>query len=363
MPPIERKYFVCANSSQGFFSFFSENLTGLDQVYILKAGPGTGKSTLMRRVGGHFLKKGYDIDYIYCSSDPQSLDGLLIPKLRVAIVDGTHPHVIEPTAPGALEQYVNLGTAWNLDLLSSHREKILNLRNTSTQAYKKLYSHYANALNIHDDWEKVYIDAIDREKADAFKKDVCKNLLNFPKINRKALEKHRFFGASTPTGTVDFVENLIDPIATRYFIKGRPGTGKSTLLRSIVKHMTSLGYDTDIYHCSFDPKSLDMVVINELGICFFDATAPHEYEPSREGDHILDTYKIFVQENTDENNQEEIKGFEEEYKKEMALGRLALAEARAAHDELEEIYKKATNFEILDGFYEQIKDRIEELEK
>jgi len=356
-----RKYFVCANSSAGFYSFFHENLNDLDRVYILKGGPGTGKSTLMRRIGDYFLKKGYDIEHIYCSSDPSSLDGLIIPKLKAAIVDGTQPHVIEPTAPGALEQYVNLGIAWDLEFLSSCRQEILQLRADASVAYKDLYAHYEKALAIHDEWEKLYIEAMDFDKAEAFRELVCDTLLDYPKVNREPKEKHRFFGASTPEGTVDFLMELTEPFAKRYFIKGRPGTGKSTLLRAIAQKALNLGYDTEIYHCSFDPKSLDMVLVPALSLAFFDSTAPHEYFPQRNGDQFLDTYKAFIQAGTDENNQDAIADFQSRYQEEIGKGRIALKAAKDAHDQLETIYIQATNFDILDGFYEQLKDSINQL--
>lgn len=363
MPPMTRKYFVCANSSAGFYSFFHENLADFDRVYILKAGPGTGKSTLMSRLGAYFLKAGYDIEQIHCSSSPESLDGLIIPALKVAVVDGTQPHVIEPTAPGALEQYVNLGVAWNLDFLSQHREEILQLRLEAANAYKRLYDQFAKALAIHDQWEKIYIDAMDFEKAAAFRQLICDTLLDYPPTHRTAKVKHRFFGATTPTGSVDFIMNLTEPLSKRYFIKGRPGTGKSTLLREVAKTATQLGYDTEIYHCSFDPDSLDMVLIPGLSLAFFDSTAPHEYEPSRDGDQIIDTYKVFIRAGTDEENSEAIALLQSQYQDEVAKGRAALKEAQDAHRQLETLYIQATNFDILDGFYEQLKDNINGLRK
>ena len=81
-------YFACANSSRGFCNYFDSNLQGLERLYILKGGPGTGKSTLMKEIGADFYDLGYDIEFIYCSSDPSSLDGVLIPALKVGIVDG-----------------------------------------------------------------------------------------------------------------------------------------------------------------------------------------------------------------------------------------------------------------------------------
>ena len=46
------RYFLGANSPQGFYSLYSELLPPetASAVYILKGGPGCGKSTLMGRV-------------------------------------------------------------------------------------------------------------------------------------------------------------------------------------------------------------------------------------------------------------------------------------------------------------------------
>ena len=48
----EIQYFLGANSPAGFYSLYSELLSPetANAIYILKGGPGCGKSTLMRRV-------------------------------------------------------------------------------------------------------------------------------------------------------------------------------------------------------------------------------------------------------------------------------------------------------------------------
>ena len=53
-------------------------------IYILKGGPGCGKSTLMRRVGAWAEEAGLKTEYILCSGDPDSLDGLILPGKAVA---------------------------------------------------------------------------------------------------------------------------------------------------------------------------------------------------------------------------------------------------------------------------------------
>ena len=104
------QYFLGANSPQGFYSLYDQLLPPetANAIYIIKGGPGCGKSTLMRQVAAQAAQAGETVEYILCSGDPDSLDGVVLPRLKVALVDGTAPHVIEPKYPGMVEQYVNV---------------------------------------------------------------------------------------------------------------------------------------------------------------------------------------------------------------------------------------------------------------
>ena len=68
-----------------------------------------------------------------------------------------------------------------------------------------------------------------------------------------------------------------------YGIIGANGAGKSTFLKKLAVAGLSAGFDVEIYHCSLDPKSLDMIIVRELSLCVFDSTAPHEFFPERNG--------------------------------------------------------------------------------
>ena len=89
------RYFLGANSPDGFYSLYDQLIdpAAAEDIFILKGGPGCGKSTLMRRVGTALEDKGLQVEYIQCSGDPDSLDGIVAPALKIAIVDGTAPHV------------------------------------------------------------------------------------------------------------------------------------------------------------------------------------------------------------------------------------------------------------------------------
>ena len=78
------------------------------QMYLIKSGPGCGKSTLMKRLARAAEQRGELTQRIHCASDPDSLDGVILPGQHRAIVDATAPHVVEPDAPGADEVVVSL---------------------------------------------------------------------------------------------------------------------------------------------------------------------------------------------------------------------------------------------------------------
>lgn len=358
MTMTSKHYFVCANSAKGFQNFFPSNLKGLNKIYILKGGPGTEKSSLMKKIGATLEEKEYPIEYIHCSSDPDSLDGLICRTLSVGIVDGTSPHVVEPTAPGAIEEYINLGIAWDIKALSKHKKEILYLQEEIAACYPKAYDKFAEALNIHDEWEKIYIDHMDFKKANVLTQEVISEILGSTQLTKPSKIIHRFFGGSTPKGAMDFVQSLIEPMKIRYFIKGRPGSGKSTLLKKLLATAQLRGLDVEVYHCGFDPDSLDMLILPDLELCIFDSTAPHEYFPVRENDHTIDMYKQLISPDTDLTYEEELAHISKRYKLCVKEGISHLAYAKILHDDLEKYYVTATDFTVIDGIYTHLIEQI-----
>ena len=138
-------WFAAANSEHGFENHFPALFsagTGADALYIVKGGPGTGKSGLMRRVARCAGEAGWQIVFLLCSSDPASLDGLLLtaPDGRtVGMLDGTAPHAWEPTLPGTRENLLDLGAFWDVRMLTAQRDAIVRLNLRKSAAYQRAY--------------------------------------------------------------------------------------------------------------------------------------------------------------------------------------------------------------------------------
>ena len=135
--------FIAANGYRGFRSRFDDvfRIAEYDHLFIIKGGPGTGKSHAMKQIAKNAEKIGADCEYIFCSSDPDSLDGLILKKgsRRIGMLDGTAPHTRCTQIPGAVDEIVNLGAFWDSAKLSPHRERISSLQQKKADAYRRAY--------------------------------------------------------------------------------------------------------------------------------------------------------------------------------------------------------------------------------
>ena len=130
-------YFAATNSGQGFLNYFPQIFGGDERIYILKGGPGTGKSYFLRQIQKACLEKGLDCESYLCSSDPDSLDGIRIPALSISVFDGTSPHAADAKLPGARENIVNLGCFWDEEKLRQKKEEIEERALKKAQSYQK----------------------------------------------------------------------------------------------------------------------------------------------------------------------------------------------------------------------------------
>ena len=135
-------FFLGATTPAGFKGYFEplRHEPGM-QLYLIKSGPGCGKSTLMKHIAQAAEQKGEGIEKIHCASDPDSLDGVIFPEKRQAILDATAPHTMEPDAPGADEVVVSLYHTIDAAKLSLHREEVKALfaRNASLRSRAARY--------------------------------------------------------------------------------------------------------------------------------------------------------------------------------------------------------------------------------
>ena len=163
------KYFAAANSFNGFVSFFDVIFPSkeFDRIYVLKGGPGTGKSSFMKKMSAALKDRKCEIDEIYCSSDPHSLDGIIAKKgsKKIAIIDGTAPHERDAVIPGAIDEIINLGESWDSRWLTAKKDKILEVGKDKSLAYQTGYSYLKIAGSADELINRTYETIFDKNKA------------------------------------------------------------------------------------------------------------------------------------------------------------------------------------------------------
>lgn len=146
----ETAFFAAANTEAGFVSRYPALFGGgrVDRLYVIKGGPGTGKSRFMREAANYAAARGRRAVYLYCSSDPASLDGVILHapgEPTVGLLDGTPPHAWEPSRPGVCEELIDLGAFWDSQALRCASDTIGRLTDGKRAAYGRVYACLAAA--------------------------------------------------------------------------------------------------------------------------------------------------------------------------------------------------------------------------
>ena len=341
-------FFFGANNKRKYTSLFSDayNPESEGKHYILKGGPGTGKSTLMKKIANELEKKGYFVERGYCSADPLSIDMVLAPEINFSILDGTSPHTFDATYPGVTEYIVNLGEAWDKNYLKEYSTAIINLTNENKKMHKKAADYMLVASQLQLENMK-YCDKItDRSKLQNFVKRLCSREIPARKNTEKGKMKKRFLSAITPDGIVvqyDTVVALSERVIT---IEDDYSVCASFIMNYISEYAVENGYDVYACFCPLFPTAkIEHVIIPELKLCFFTQTKAHPSMVTE--DKMIHSTRFLNKEELGDIKEKLF--FNKKTEQEMLFEAVRkISVAKGIHDRLEDYYIRATDFSVID---------------
>lgn len=264
-------YFLGTNSPFGFVCFFQQLNDADSGIYcnILKGGPGTGKSTLMKNVAAEMLGKDMGVDFVHCSSDPDSLDAVIIRDKNICIADGTAPHVIEPVYPGAVENIINLGEAWKKDKLKENKENIIKATKENSAAHSTSIRFLKGAEVMLADSKRIQRNLIMEEKLFAYADRLTRRLFKKKSENAEGSEQKIFLSAITPKGVM-FFENTVKALADEIIVVDDSiGSVNGMLMQKIREKAMSNGYDIISAFCPMNPGGTpEHIIIPECSLAF-----------------------------------------------------------------------------------------------
>ncbi len=342
------EFFLGANTPYGFFSLFNQLYTpGTNWFcHILKGGPGTGKSTLMKNLAQKASKKNLKHEIIRCSSDPQSLDALILTDLNKCIVDGTAPHVIDPIYPGISDEIVNLGEFWDAKVLQEKKEKIIPIFKENSRLHqmsKQFLSTFGCAYNViyRLIQESIYLD-----KLNNFCKSTSKKLIKkIPSENKK--EKLRFISSVTPEGYI-FISKTLENLCKKIFIIDDPyGVVGNLILQSLRIHALNLNHEIITCPSPFSPSNnLETLLLPDLKLGFVvkNQFLPSGTFKSLNIEHKVIHTKRFMDREKLLNNKNLINFNTKICKEFLFESSNTLFKAKKVHDEIEAIYSESMNY-------------------
>ncbi len=263
------RFFLGANTKNGFYSLYDgfTNPAAGDFLWIIKGGPGCGKSTFMKRIGAAAEVAGERVEYIHCSGDPDSLDAVMLPDKRVAYVDGTAPHVIEPRYPGVSELYLDLGSFLDAGALESALPEIADLTERYRADYAAAYTHFAAAAallpcSVPGRYGSAELEKLERKLTGIASREL--------RAGSGGTVTRRFLSACTCKGRVMQEETLTALCPRIYKLDNELGLG-SVFLARLAALAKERGCSAIVCPDPLEPEKTEAVLLPERGVGFIAA--------------------------------------------------------------------------------------------
>ena len=249
-------FFLGANTPFGFHSLFRELYDPSDgwRAYILKGGPGTGKSTFMKKLAAKCDEAGVGYETIRCASDPNSLDAIRIESKKICVADGTAPHVLEPKYPGAVETTLDLSAYWDDAVLRENRDEIMRLFAENASDHRRCARFLQAAESLSRDVRRIALESVDTDKIERYASRFASRKFGVPRgvVGR---EVTRFLSAVTPDG-VYIHRDTLDALCDEVLVVDDPyGAASTALLSCLRRYALGAGLDTIVCPCPLHPDA------------------------------------------------------------------------------------------------------------
>lgn len=332
------RYFLGNNTAYGFLGNYESELAGVRKVILLKGGPGTGKSTILKKVASEAKAGGMDYELWYCSGDPASLDGVYIKQLDTAIVDATAPHATGADYPMIKDFLYDLASSLSPEKLKEFRPEIEKLLKDKKQYFMRAYQHLKVALcHLHNQIQ-LEMQGLKVENIRAYASVLASELREKA---GSALKKRKLFThAISPKGENVYYDHLRDK--TVYRVEGSDASKKV-----FFDELARLTDGNTVILNPLDPDTVDGIVAGGSAVVS---------DVGHLKNNVAENINLRVYENA--KNTSAIEEEKNGVTMHIAFAEEQLDGARESHLGAEKYFISAMDFENNERIYQDIRKRI-----
>lgn len=257
-----KHYLASANTGKKFVCKFDNILdhSKNEFLYIIKGGSGTGKSTLMKRVGRYFEELKENVEYFYCSSDSNSLDGVRVKNRNIAIVDGTAPHIMETKMIGIKDIIIDLGKYINNNIKSNEKE-IKKYSNKKLNYFYMVENYLSSAFSVLNNSLGILQNFVRRNYVSRKVKEIKEEL----KLERRLLKgnKREFF-YNCLDGSLLSKNKYEKEIVLEFTV-----LENHNILKKLIIELEKKNYNFIVFYNIINPEIIDGIEIEDLNTIIF----------------------------------------------------------------------------------------------
>lgn len=344
-----KHYFPGGNTDQGFVNYFNGIIAPWEksyQVYILKGGPGVGKNTFMKQLGTIAANQGKNVELFHCSGDAESLDAVKIPELKLVMLDGTAPHIIDPLIPGAADRIINLGQYLNESELINNSTAIKELTEENRLHFQQAFCYLAAFGKIAEVTDSIYRRAVNNTKMQSLIQKIVKESFGGIEETGEFQVRRLFVSANSPQGLVDYFGTTL---TNEKFIKLiGPKAIASDFLINLIEECRHYKYHCQAFTSPSQAKLTEHLIVNDINLCI----STSELLDSDEETTVLNLNECLDLELLNHSGERlEFNAVEAETLHQAGL--IEIKNAKKIHDSLEEFYQRNMDFEELNNYIEK----------
>ncbi|NPV30379.1 MAG: hypothetical protein HPY58_12185 [Firmicutes bacterium] len=275
---------------------------------------------------------------------------------------GTAPHVFDPRNPGAVDEIVHLGDYWDESKLRSRKQEIIAANRRVARHFATAYSSLRVAKIAREEEKSCRSEGIRIERLNQLAGDLIRQVFGkeIPCGNGAPKDRHLFASALTPGGIVHHLPTILE-VERLFVLKGEPGAGKERVLQELAGFAYRCGFRFEVYHCAFDPAQIDLLLLPEQRTAVLNLFPELDFVPtSLPGLNLYREYDFDFCLDPDSINacREELREAREVFARSLARAIAYIKKAKEVHDEMEQFYVEAMDFEGVERRRQEILARI-----